>query len=61
MGSTTKFQSQKRSPLLNYVRHVLANSEANNNYKSIPDIMGDVKHLCANRKGWREIVRNMKL
>ena len=46
---------------LNYVRHVLANSEANNNYKSIPDIMGDVKHLCANRKGWREIVRNMKL
>ena len=35
---------------LNYVRHVLANSETKNNCKSIPDIMGDVEHLCANRK-----------
>lgn len=60
---STFLRSTKRPPkipketLLNYVRHQFTNSAARINFESISDAIGDLKHLCANRKRWREMER----
>ena len=54
-------QGRSKETWLNYVRHVFRNSEANISCESIPDLAGDFEHLCADRKKWRRIVRNIKL